>query len=144
MTLMSVELLGLALVGGVLGWLSLLLVRRLAPQGSDVERRIWALFLIVAALSYIVFAAVRGATPGWVLLECAGLLIYGALAAQGIRAWPGWVGLGWIGHMLWDAVPRLGHTDHVPTWYGPMCMGYDLVVGLSLLWPVLMKALKRK
>lgn len=140
---MSVELLGLALVGAVLGFLSLLLVRRVVSKGSDGERHIWALLLIIAALFYIGFAALRGATPGWVLIESAGLLIYGAVAAQGIRGWPGWVGIGWLGHMLWDMIPRLGHTDHVPGWYGPMCMGYDLVVGLSLLMPVLLKAVKR-
>lgn len=135
---------GWGLAGVLVGWLALVLVRRVASQGSRLYWNLWALLLVSAALIYIGFAAVAQAAVGWLLLECLGLVAYGGVAAWGVRAWPGWIGLGWLAHMLWDAIPRAGHSDYAPTWYGPACMGYDLVVGLALLLPLLRQAVKKK
>ncbi len=98
------------------------------------EVRIWAAALVIAALIYVGFAAFNGASSDWVQIELGGVVGYGAIAWLGATRWPPLVGVGWLLHMLWDIVLHPGgHPGFVPSWYPPLCLGFDVLVGVALL-----------
>ena len=88
---------------------------------------------MIAALIYVAFALLGGGSSGWVMLELAGVVVYGAFAWLGIAKWPRAIALGWLLHVLWDVTlhPR-GHPGFVPSWYPPLCLGFDVYVGVAL------------
>jgi hypothetical protein len=99
------------------------------------EVRVWAIALVVAALIYVGFAAFNGASSDWVLIELGGVVGYGVVAWLGATRWPLLVGAGWLLHMLWDIVLHPGgHPGFVPSWYPPLCLGFDVLVGVALLF----------
>ena len=98
------------------------------------EVRIWAIALVIAALIYVGFAAFNGASSDWVMIELGGVAGYGVIAWLGATRWPPLVGVGWLLHMLWDIVLHPGgHPGFVPSWYPPLCLGFDVLVGVALL-----------
>lgn len=125
-----------ASLGGVTGSLNLYIIQRLIQTSKKTwtERQAWSLLLATAAAIYVGFAVLGGAPVTWLGIELAGLLFYGGLAMLGARGWIGWLGVGWLLHMLWDVwLHHDGHPGYVPSWYVPGCLGYDIVVGLRLL-----------
>lgn len=113
-----------ALLGAGFG----LAARARAPTG---EVRVLAVGLAVAALIYVGFAAAGAAQGRWVLVESAGLAAFAVLAWLGVRRSPMWVVAGWLLHVAWDVgLHRAGQTPFVPSWYPPLCVGFDLVVAL--------------
>ena len=62
------------------------------------------------------------------------MALYGSFLLFTRIGGPSWIGLGWLAHSLWDGLLH-GSNQHayVPAWYVPGCLGYDLVVGLSIL-----------
>ncbi|MFT3926543.1 MAG: hypothetical protein QM778_28620 [Myxococcales bacterium] len=128
---------GWALGGALVGWGVLSTTRRLGA-GTDSnearETKIWAAMLVSAPLFYLAFALLGGASSAWLRIELLGLLLYGGLAAAGVARWPALVGIGWLLHMVWDSMVHMGTSaTHVPSWYMPGCLGFDLVVGIMLL-----------
>jgi hypothetical protein len=126
-----------AIAGGVVGWGSLATTRRVS-HGVDAatarEVALWGGLLVFAALIYVGFALLFGAPGPWLRVELLGLLVYGGVAAAGLARWPALVGVGWLLHMAWDGLVHGGATvTHVPSWYIPGCIGFDLVVGTMLL-----------
>jgi len=124
--------------GGVLvGWGTLAMTRRVVEGAGSATARetgAWAAMLVLAALIYVGFALLGGVRGPWLWIELAGLLAYGAVAAAGYARWPALVGVGWLLHMAWDALVHGGTgVAHVPSWYIPGCLGFDLVVGVTLL-----------
>ena len=65
----------------------------------------WAGFLVVAALIYVGFAAFNGASKQWTWTELGGVAGYGLIAL---------------------------HPGFVPSWYPPLCLGFDVYVGVVL------------
>lgn len=111
-------------VGALLG-AGFVLLARLAGR----EDRILAIGLAVAALIYLAFAVFGGATGGEVPVEVAGVVVFSLVAVAGVRLSPWWLALGWAVHVLWDvALHPPGGELWVPAWYGPLCVGFDLVV----------------
>lgn len=94
----------------------------------------WAAFLLVAALIYVGFAVFNGASTAWTLTELGGVLGYGLVAWIGAARFPPLVGVGWLLHVLWDVILHPGgHPGFVPSWYPPLCLGFDVYVGVALL-----------
>lgn len=98
--------------------------------GPRRERRILGIGLVIAALIYVGFA-LRGGAPGqWIAAELAGVAVFGAAAAVGVRS-AGWVlALGWGAHVLWDLLlHRWGDgSTFTPAAYPWLCVGFDLLV----------------
>lgn len=117
-------------VGIALGALLVALARRLG------ERRVFSLGLIVAAVIYVGFALYGDAERGWVSLELAGVLLYGALAVLGLRHTQCWLALGWGAHPVWDVGLHLvgGGSTFAPAWYAVLCIGLDLVVAVYIIF----------
>lgn len=66
--------------------------------------------------------------------ETVGALIYGGAAVAAVAAsWPILLGIGYLAHALWDAIHPHTLNTKMPWWYVPMCMGFDVIVGLYVL-----------
>ena len=53
-----------------------------------------------------------------------------AAAIAGVRRWPLLLALGWTGHIAWDLVlHHAGGPAFAPSWYPPLCVGFDLFLG---------------
>lgn len=116
------------LTGAVLGALLVLVARR----GGAAGLRLLALGLLVAALIYLGLAIPSG-DGRWLVLEGAGLLLYGPLAWLGLRR-PGVLALGWAAHVGWDIGLHLEAAQPVVgPWYPLGCVGFDLIVAGYLL-----------
>jgi hypothetical protein len=85
--------------------------------------------LIVAAAVYVPFAVLAG-TLNDVLTELSGVVLFGVLAAIGMRGSLYFLALGWVAHLGWDLLLHPMHTaTYAPWWYPIACIGFDLVVG---------------
>ena len=112
---------------GVLAAFLLVLVGRWV--GGRRENRVYAAGLVVAALIYVLLALVGGTSGREVGVELVGLALFGAVALIGMR-FPLAIGLGWLGHVLWDVVLHRPPEAWVPEWYPALCLGFDVAVGL--------------
>ena len=66
--------------------------------------------------------------------ETLGALVYGGVAVLAITAKePTLLGVGYIAHALWDAIHPHGLDTKMPWWYVPMCIGFDIPVGIYVL-----------
>ena len=93
-------------------------------------RIILAFVLLVAAGAYVFFVTRAGESPFWLLVEVAGVGIYGALAILGIRRSAWWLAAGWALHPVWDIPLHYfgpGHT-FAPAPYAIACLSFDLLV----------------
>ncbi|MEO1144916.1 MAG: DUF6010 family protein [Cyanobacteria bacterium J06638_22] len=102
---------------------------------AQYEARILALGLFVAALIYLGFELVGGASVDWMVTEALGVGIYGAIALLGLRYGARWLAFGWAMHPAWDAGLHWFHeaASFVPTAYIVICIGFDLAVAVSIL-----------
>jgi hypothetical protein len=99
-----------------------------------VGRALLAFVLVVAAVLYIVFAAVAGESVGWLTAEAAGVALYGTAAVLGVRGSYWWLVAGWALHPVWDiALHYVGPgAAFAPTSYTVACLGFDLVVAAAI------------
>ena len=112
------------LIGAVLGALFAIFAR----MRKRAEPRVLALGLLVAALIYVGLALAHPERR-WLLIELAGVVLYGGLAWLGLRFSPWWLALGWLGHVGWDVGLHLDRPQSlVGAWYPLLCVGFDLVV----------------
>jgi hypothetical protein len=117
------------LAGAALGTTFAIAARRLGGEG---ELRVFALGLAVAALIYVGLA-LPSADGRWLVLETAGVAIFGGIAWLGLRR-PGWLALGWTAHVVWDVALHLERAQPVVgAWYPLACIGFDLIVAGFLL-----------
>jgi hypothetical protein len=126
------------LIAGVLAavW-SIWITRRQCTVGPlaghpHAERRSWAVYLLVAALIYVVFAWTGAAPRVWKWIELWGVVGYGALAVAGWRAGPLWLVLGWALHASWDTLVHGLHTPFVAGWYRWACLSFDVLAAVYL------------
>ena len=73
----------------------------------------------------------------WSLLpiELLGVVVYGGLVLLAWKHHPAWLALGWLLHIFWDmGIHPLEGVNYVPGWYPAACLGFDLLVGVYLLW----------
>jgi hypothetical protein len=133
---MEVGWLALGAAGGALSiWLNAMQAERMADRMTDYEVRSWAIFLLSAAIIYVGFALFNGASNRWLAIELVGLAIYGLVAWNGVVRFAPLVGVGWLLHTLWDQLLHPGGAPgYVPEWYPALCLGFDLFVGVALIY----------
>jgi len=89
---------------------------------------IFGVGLIVAAAVYVLFAALARDVRA-VNRELVGLLVFGLLAAAGVRWSARLLGFGWLLHVSWDlSFHPIDVSSYAPSWYPPVCLGFDLFV----------------
>jgi hypothetical protein len=127
------------LAGAVLGALFAGAARR---HGGAGELRVFGLGLVVAALIYVGLA-LPTADGQWLMLETAGVAVFGGVAWFGLTR-PGWLAVGWMAHVIWDVCLHLDRAQPVVgTWYPLACIGFDLIVAGFLLSAALSPARSR-
>ena len=91
--------------------------------------------LIVVALAYVWFARER---PAWLLVELAGVGVYGAVSWAGLRGSPWWIVAAWALHPVWDIVLHYVGPGRAfaPVWYAVPCVSFDLVVAVYVAYRV--------
>ena len=101
--------------------------------GMGWEKRIYAAGLVIAALIYVGFAIIGGASLEWNTIELVGLAIFTLVAALGLKVSTGFLAAGWAVHGLWDALLHLTqHAAFVPDWYPVTCLGFDLILAVYI------------
>jgi hypothetical protein len=135
-----VSLVSLLLLGLVAGAAFLLIARKVDYSEGDLL----ATGLLAAAAIYVVFAVVWGANTA-IRFEAVGLTIFMLIAFLARRFGIIYVGVGWLLHIGWDYLFHMvGPAQHLaPAWYPPFCIGFDLVVGVYILWMVFGKQSSR-
>lgn len=84
--------------------------------------------LLAAAFIYVAFA-MASMESTWLLVELAGVVLFGCLVLLGFRRSVGWLALGWLLHVLWDVgLHTASGVDFVPVWYPIICVSFDLTV----------------
>jgi hypothetical protein len=93
-------------------------------------RHILVAGLILAALVYVHFSVNANESPLWLATEFAGVAVYGAIAARGLRGSLWWLVAGWALHPVWDIALHYAGPGRAfaPDWYTIPCLGWDLVV----------------
>ncbi len=112
------------LLGAALG----ALFAAFARARKAAEARVLALGLVVAALVYVGLA-LAGTAREWLVIEMAGVALFGGLAWLGVRASRWWLATGWGAHVAWDVGLHLDRAQTVVgAWYPLLCVGFDLMV----------------
>ena len=115
-------------VGAALG-VAVLLVFRFARIHR--ERGSYAVLLAAITLPYVMFAIESHETDA--LHQTAISVAFIAIAVLGARYNLWLVVFGFAAHAVYDAV--MHHTSLMvatPGWYGPVCLGFDLVLAMGL------------
>ena len=116
-------LIGLALTAGFL------LVARLI--GLHRDRGTWVSTLIAIALFYIVFAVQSGVAASIALHVSVATAFIGVALFGYVRSlW--WVVIGLALHGGFDLVSVGSGANPAPSWWGPLCLGVDLLLAGSL------------
>ena len=120
---------GWLLLGALLGGLQIGFDRRLRRRG---EVRLFAVYLFLAGVIYVAFAALSGAGARWTAVEGAGLVLFTLLAWSGLRR-PAVLALGWLLHAAWDGALHLAIEQPViGPWLPLLCLPFDLLVAAWL------------
>ena len=92
--------------------------------------------LLVAAVIYVGFATFGGAGAGWMAIEFLGVAVYGVFAWLGVNRSSVWLAAGWMTHIAWDVGLHQVGSGRIftPDWYPPLCIGFDVVVAVCLVW----------
>ncbi|MET9666829.1 hypothetical protein ABZY19_15805 [Streptomyces sp. NPDC006475] len=116
-------------------WVGAATVALLAVIGVQTK---FAHGIVVAAIVYWVWGAVRGqlSRPGWLTLETAGVLAFGAvmlvaLALDGEQARLV-LAAGWLAHAGWDVAHHRADMI-VPRWYAEFCGVLDVLLAAVVL-----------
>lgn len=131
----------LPLLAGVPLALGLVGYARHRPSRGD---RPYAIGLFVAAAVYVAFAATGGAHGRWLVIEIAGVALFGAAAYAGLRRRPLILAVGWAAHVVWDLAlhgsgPGAGYT---PEWYPWLCVSFDAVIAAAIAGAVLRREVR--
>lgn len=118
----------------VIGMVSALIFIAIARRsGTDWEKRIYAVGLVIAALIYVGFATIGGASLNWNVIELVGLAVFTLIAALGLKVSAMFLAAGWALHGLWDTLLHLmQHAHFVPEWYPVICLGFDLALAVYI------------
>ena len=98
-------------------------------------RELYVLGLIVTAMIYVVMAFLGGASNTAIIIESAGVLLFGIFVLLSVTHHAWWLGVGWLLHPVWDVVfhKPFDAWTHAPEWYVFACISFDLMVGVAVL-----------
>lgn len=100
----------------------------LHARGRPRPARPFAVGLVVAALIPLGFAALVGDPPG-LAVEAGGVILFGVVAAAGLRWSAQLLAAGWVAHVGWDLwLHPVAAAGYAPWWYLALCIGFDLFV----------------
>ena len=103
-----------------------------------IGRSVLVIFLIIAAGAYFGFATVGrdlvGSSQGWILIELAQAVVFGAIGLLGLRGSPYWIAGGWALHPFWDVVLHYMGPGHsfTPWTYAIACVSFDWIVAIYI------------
>jgi hypothetical protein len=98
--------------------------------GFDRDRSFYSTVLVIVASYYVLFA-ILGDSLGALVGETAIAIIFSAVAIFGGLRFPLLVGVGIVGHGLFDLVHHvIIQNPGVPGWWPAFCMSIDVVLGL--------------
>lgn len=104
----------------------------LVPYGQALD--VIGLLLGVVAAIYIGFAIADG-RKDVIYIECSIATLFILLAILGMWGKPVWLVIGYFAHGLWNLVHnRAGIKTNVRKWFPPLCLLYDWLVGVYLLF----------
>jgi hypothetical protein len=113
------------LVAPVYAALTLLRRRR-----EMLERHVLAVFLAAMPFIYL-WGALRNHDAGAVLVEAAGMVLYGAWALAGYRRSTLVLGFGIAAHGIgWDSWHH--HADYIAPWYADVCLIIDVAFAIAV------------
>lgn len=117
--------------GAVLGAVALI-PPALLPD--DVAFRLLAVLVAMIAGVYLGFALVDGRVRV-AAIEEVGAVLFAVVAVVALSTGDArWLAGGLLGHAAWDAIHhRRGIDTEMPRWYVPLCLGFDVVVGVYVL-----------
>ena len=117
-----------------LGAITGFIYTRYAKKNSHAISKIYRVGLIIAAGIYVVFAIFASEPGRAIVIELAGLALFGGAALQAKQSTNWLLVLGWTGHAFWGfALHYLGPaTGIAPTWYVLACFTFDLVVAIDI------------
>jgi len=98
-----------------------------------VEKRLYGIGLIIAALIYVGFA-LHGDGAKWIGIELLGLMVFGAMTIAGWRSSMWWLAVGWAAHAAWDMIVHGAHTPFAPRPYAIWCAAVDVTFGVYIAW----------
>jgi hypothetical protein len=102
------------------------------PKDPKFAPSLLAQILVSMPIFYI-WAAVRAGTQQDVLIEIAGLLIFGGIALYGYLKSPIVLGIGIVAHGLcWDSWHHQ-HSVIFDSWYPAACLIFDVAVGMAVI-----------
>ena len=119
------------IIGMILAITSVFIVAWLFPKK---DHAFWRMGLLIAALIYVGFA-VFGQSWGHLPMELIGVVLYGAFVWLSKKYELYWLALGWGLHICWDIFLHTGTgTAFVPHWYPGICLGFDIVIAVYIVW----------
>ena len=124
-----------ALIGLLGGALAAFLFTRYVGKRPKRAREYYVLTLIIAALIYVVLAFLGDASDTAIMVEAAGVLVFGIFVLLSVTNDPRWLGIGWLLHPVGDLVfhAPIGAWTHAPEWYVWACLAFDVIVGVTIL-----------
>ncbi|NBC19700.1 MAG: hypothetical protein GVY06_01415 [Alphaproteobacteria bacterium] len=99
--------------------------------GLHADRGVHSVVLIAIAVFYVVFAVEHG-EAGEIAFQSLLALAFTALALLGYRRSLWWVVAGLALHGVYDIAVHGHGANPAPDWWGPFCLGVDLMLALGL------------
>lgn len=99
--------------------------------GLHADRGAHSVVLIAIAAFYVVFAGEHG-QAGEIAFQSLLALVFTALALLGYRRSLWWVVAGLAVHGIYDIAFHGHGANPAPAWWGPFCLGVDVMLALGL------------
>jgi hypothetical protein len=116
--------------GAMLGLVGLVLPAFLSDPAALAS---FAVLLGVVAGVYLGFALVDGRISVFGI-EGVMVLVFVSLGVRALIANNAWLLVGgYLGHAAWDSLHPHAVDTHMPWWYVPACIGFDVVFGVYIL-----------
>jgi len=107
----------------------------LVGRRSEVwEKYLLAGSLLLAGIWYVAFGLTAGISYIALLPQAIGGAGFALLGWLGMKRSLFFAGLGWLIHGTWDfASPHFSDVSYMPIWTAPVCLGFDILLGIYLL-----------
>jgi hypothetical protein len=119
------------IIGILLAAISVAIVNKVYP---NKDHAFWQMGLLIAAFIYVGFAII-GKSWSHLPVELIGVVLYGTFVWLSKKYTLYWLAVGWALHICWDIFLHNGtDTAFVPSWYPAVCLGFDIVIALYIVW----------